>query len=805
MRSMKSGARPRWLLCISVVAGTAALAGCGGAQSRLASHMNRGQAYFTKGDFVHASVEFRNALQIAPKDTRARLMAARAAEKSGQVREAAGLYQGLIDAEPGNVEARANLGRVFVFAGAPERALKIVEPGLAQHPDEVSLLLVRSSIRTRLSDDSGALEDAEHAIRLAPTNEDAVALRAGLYKRSGDIARAIALVEGALHRLPASTDLREVLAQLYQSDNQPAKAEEQLRKVIELQPQGLRHRTELAVFYADAHKLDEAQRVLEEAVKAQPKSDEAKLTLVSFISSQRTRAQGEKVLRGFIAQQPDNYDLRFGLGDLLHRAGAVKEARETYTEIIQRDSDGPKGLIARDRIALMDLAQNREDDARTLADQVLQKAPRDNDALLVRGQVAMRRGDPAAAITDFRAILRDQPRSVAVQRLLARAYLANDNPALAEQVLRAAIDAAPHDSSVRIELAQLLPRLGHADQAVTLLEQAVRDAPTDGLLRAELVRAYLVKADFQAARTAAEDLKTLLQDDPAGFFLAGLADEGATKLNDAEREYEKALAMQPQAFDVLASLVRLKLSRGEIAPAIDLARGAVDRNPKNGFLVSILGECYLTQKNIPLATQTLTRATELAPTWWLAYRNLALAKVASKDIEGAVATYTAGIKALPHEAKLVSDLATLYEQQGRVDDAISSYETWRQANPRVRAIANNLAMVLVTYKSDQQSLDLARNLIADFASSTDGSLLDTYGWVHFKRAEYSKALPVLARAVERSPDSKEIRYHLGMAEMRAGQSERARADLEAALSQPAKFRGSDEARSALASLKAPTG
>jgi len=119
--------------------------------------------------------------------------------------------------------------------------------------------------------------------------------------------------------------------------------------------------------------------------------------------------------------------------------------------------------------------------------------------------------------------------------------------------------------------------------------------------------------------------------------------------------------------------------------------------------------------------------------------------------------------------------------------------------------ANNLAMLLVTYKKDRHSLDRARDLTAVFASSSVGGLLDTNGWVHFKRGEYSDALPILARAAERAPEAKEIRYHLGMAELHAGQSARARSDLEAALSSATKYPWSDDARNVLASLKNPTG
>jgi len=113
-------------------------------------------------------------------------------------------------------------------------------------------------------------------------------------------------------------------------------------------------------------------------------------------------------------------------------------------------------------------------------------------------------------------------------------------------------------------------------------------------------------------------------------------------------------------------------------------------------------------------------------------------------------------------------------------------------------------MLLVSYKHDEPSLDRARDLTAGFMASSDSTFLDTNGWVHFKRSEYAEAVPVLRRAVERAPDSKQIRFHLGMAELRAGQTERARDDLEAAVSGTATFSGSDEARTALAALKQRT-
>jgi tetratricopeptide (TPR) repeat protein len=784
---------------------TLLVAGCGGAQSRLASHMRRGQEYYSQGNYAKANLEFRNAMQIAPTDPTARLMAGHAAERLGQLKNAVGLYQSVIDSAPANVEARASLGRLLILAGAPQRGLDAIQPGLKQNPDDVQLLTLQAAAKLGLNDEAGARADVDRALKLQPWNEDAVALLAGIYRRAGDFASATALVGAAVQHAPSSTPLREMLATLYVSADEPAKAEEQLRALIQLNPKEPRYRGQLAVFYSKEKRLDDAQRVLEEMVKVFPDSDESKVALVDFLTTQRSADQGAQVLQSFITRQPDDHDLRLHLGELMERSGRLKEATDVYNEVVRRAGTEPKGIMALDRIAAIALVQHRYDDAGKSIARVLNKNPRDNGALRLRGEMALERNDPVAAIADFRAVLRDQPRAVQVQRSLARAHLANGEPGLAEEALRAAQDSAPTDTSLRIELAHLLLQTQRADQAVALLTEAARNAPKDTQVQQELIRAYLAKRDFAAARAAAAGFASAHPDLAAGPYLAALAAQGEGRVDDAQKEFEHALALQPRALEVLSALAHLEVSRGHGEQAIALVKNAAEKDPDNAFCWNLLGELYLGQHNLPSADDALTRATTLSANWWVPYRNLALARLAANDTAGAILKYDAALKAAPSETGLVTELASLYEKQGRADEAIGRYEAAYRNNPHSRLLANNLAMLLVTYKTDRTSLDRARDLIKGFESSSEGSLLDTNGWVHYKRAEYADALPALERAVQRAPDSPVIRYHLGMAELQAGRTDRARADLQTAVSGAGDFQGADEARIALASLKSRTG
>jgi len=257
--------------------------------------------------------------------------------------------------------------------------------------------------------------------------------------------------------------------------------------------------------------------------------------------------------------------------------------------------------------------------------------------------------------------------------------------------------------------------------------------------------------------------------------------------------------------DALAALTRLDVARGQRDRAFARVSAAVAASPEDGVLRNLLGELQMNAKNYSAAIDSLSTATKLAPKWWLPYRNLAAARIAGGDTAGGAKTYEAGVEATGHEPTLVADLAALYERQGRVDDAIRQYQALHEKNPHLDLAANNLAMLLVTYRKDRPSLDQARNLTEPFADSQSGALLDTHGWVMFKLGQYGEALPVLERAAERAPDSQVIRYHLAMAQLKSGQREKARGNLETALAGTANFAGVDEARTTLASLGGRTG
>ncbi len=81
----------------------------------------------------------------------------------------------------------------------------------------------------------------------------------------------------------------------------------------------------------------------------------------------------------------------------------------------------------------------------------------------------------------------------------------------------------------------------------------------------------------------------------------------------------------------------------------------------------------------------------------------------------------------------------------------------------------------------------------------DAAVADTLGWLSLKRNAYTRAIALLQEAADKLPDNAVVHYHLGMAYLKSGQADRARAQLTRALALDAGFPGAAEARAALAS------
>jgi Flp pilus assembly protein TadD len=80
-------------------------------------------------------------------------------------------------------------------------------------------------------------------------------------------------------------------------------------------------------------------------------------------------------------------------------------------------------------------------------------------------------------------------------------------------------------------------------------------------------------------------------------------------------------------------------------------------------------------------------------------------------------------------------------------------------------------------------------------------VLDTLGWVYYKKNSFPRAIPLFEKSARRDPNNPMMYFHLGMAYYRNGESESARRALEKSLALSATHADANAARQVLAELR----
>jgi tetratricopeptide (TPR) repeat protein len=793
----------RTYLTLLAVLGTVVLAACGGAQSRKTHFLERGRQYLAQGRYDKAGVEFRNALQIAPNDPEARFQSGVVAENLAAYQSALGFYQGAVEVAPDYLEARQRLARLLFLGGRFQMALDTVKPGLEKHPDDSELLAIRAAARARMQlDVPAAIADAERAVRLDPHNAEAVEILESIYVREHRDDDARKVLERGVADNPRSIPLKLALADRYNSAELTEPAARLLKEIIALKPDNSGYRIGLAHLYASRDRLDESEKTLREGLAALPRNAAMTQALIEFLRERRGAAAVEQELRRQLAAYPNDDDMRLLLTNVLISDGQTDKGREILQSIVERHSSTSALLRAQCYLAELRLGANDIAGAQGLISEVLAADPRNSEALQLRARIALQQQRAGDAIVDLRAVLKDAPEDTNALRLLARAHVANREPALALDVLERAADAHPTDDALRLDLIALLVRQGKADQAQPLAETLLVRDPRNALFLRAAFQAQLAHKDYAAAGRTAEALAQILPDKPEGYYLAGVAAAASENFDMALSHLEKAQEVAPAAHEPLEAMVRLNARRGRVGAALERLSKFAVAHPKDPLPRVLAGELLLAQNKLDEAAAEFRAAIALEPQELPAYRGLARVQLLQKDTAGAIQTLHAAKSQarVPEFAAL--DLAGLYQSVGRIDEAINAYEEALRLNPKSELAANNLAMLLVTNRTDSTSLDRALAVTRDFAGSDNPLHVDTLGWVHFRRGDTDGALQLLSRALSLAPDASGIRYHLAMAQLKAGQTASARGNLEQALRPGVNFEGVRDARTALASLQA---
>ena len=769
------------------------LTACSDTAERKQKYFDRGMDLYEQGNFTKARLEFKNVLQIDPKDADAHFMFGQLEEKEENWRKAYALYFRAVELNPKHVDAQVHLGTIYAMAGEIDKALAAAEVALQIKPTHSSALVLRGFAMARSGKSDSAIDEVLAAIESEPGNVEAASLLSELYADQGDLDRAIKIAKDSLEKNRERVASYLLLARLYAQTDKDERVVEVLTDLIRIKPDELQNRLHLVAYYKDKGKLQEAENVFRRAVKDLPDSMDAKLGLISFLKSSGKLESAELLLHEYAAASSDNYAFKLELARYYIGAKRKPEALKVLADVIDLAGLTPDGLKARTIKASFLVKDGLTVEAGELIDEVFEVDPKNKDALLVRAGIALVSSDPDKGIADLRTLLREDPGYVKAHRLKARAHLKKGEVELARQSLENAVKIQPQESAANFELVQLLIGTGEFDDAVVVLQKMRRFVPKDLAVLRGLAMLYDKLKSWDELSSIAKVIQSEHKDSPLGYYYQGVSLQERGEVPQSIAELTKALERQPGSIEVLVALAKSYFAMKQPDEALQRIEKVVASNPDNYRAFNLMGEVYLSQKRLREAERAFNRALAINAEWSVPYRNLIKIKLLEDSQSEAIALLELGFdKTL--DPLLGIELASTKDKLGQADESIQVYQRILDKYPKHLLAANNLVMILLRGEPDQRRLDQAMSLVDGFATSENPIVLDTLGWVHLKRGETDEAISVFRRAARMNSGLPEIDYHLALALYQKGELEAAKNHLNVALSAERVFEGMEDAK-----------
>jgi Tfp pilus assembly protein PilF len=131
-----------------------------------------------------------------------------------------------------------------------------------------------------------------------------------------------------------------------------------------------------------------------------------------------------------------------------------------------------------------------------------------------------------------------------------------------------------------------------------------------------------------------------------------------------------------------------------------------------------------------------------------------------EEFEKAEAALKKGLHNDPENPKIYFRLGVVYDKWGKKESSIVAMKKVIDLDPKN---ANALNYLGYTYADLGKNLDEAEQLIKEALKykPDDGYIMDSLGWVYYKKGAFEKALQYLEKATGLVPDDPVILEHLG--------------------------------------------
>ncbi len=505
---------------------------------------------------------------------------------------------------------------------------------------------------------------------------------------------------------------------------------------------------------ADYHfSLGESYSLAGETTKA---LEEFRLTLVYDSESPlvHLRIAVEYVRSGLIGEaiescqrslelDPKYSDGRVLLGGIYTSLRMYDQAHEQYLLLVQNNPDSIEGYFY---IGTLYAEQKRYDEAIEIFEKSLKIKSNDQKFMSYYyiGQVQVQKlgeENNSEAEESFRKSLKENPKYV--DAVIALAQLYEKHGMDGKQRAMAALETFQNKYGPEVKVAEILSHYYlEENKLVEALEQLevaeVQGSQHLGVkVKISLILIELKRFD-EAIHELEEVLSQVPDSDKVRFYLGAVYEE--TQRNAQAVAHFRAVPVSSSFYpEAVIHMAYILEREGKLAEAIEVIEGGIKNNGDIPQMYIIYGALLEEKREVKKAVQILSDA----------------------------------VTRFPGQAQLLFYLGSLQDQDGNLEGTISSMKRVLEIDEKHVKALNYLAY---TYAENDLHLDDAEQMVRKALEfePKDPFILDTLGWVLYKKGEVAEAIRILERAYAEKQDESIIAEHLGDAYYRNQLPEKAK-------------------------------
>ncbi len=516
------------------------------------------------------------------------------------------------------------------------------------------------------------------------------------------------------------------------------------------------------------------------------------LAFIAAACSDPEKKKQEHIVRGdkYVAEKKDDFavieysnavkiDPKFG--EARYKLAQTLERMNNpagYAEYIRAADALPNNRDAQIKATQILLVGGRFEDAKTRAASLIEKNPKDIEAMLLRANAMAALKDPAGAVEEVEQAMKVSPEDSRALVSLGAIRLRSGDAAQAEAAFRQAIALDPNSVDAQLALANFLFTAGRTDEAEQTIKRALSIDPQHVLANRMLAMLYMATKRADQAEQPLKALAEILNTPAARLQLAdyylqvGRKDEATRLLTE--------LASDSNSFaDAELRLATIDYKSGSITEGHKRLDALMTRAPQYVPAIVAKAQWLTTENKLDEALERAKAAVAVDADSPEAQFALGVVHQRRRETAEAIKAFSEVLRLNPRAAAAQVELSKLNLASGDREAALKHAEAAKQADPVNAAARVALVRSLLSSGDFERAEAEVKVLTAGMPDTT--VVHNLTGALQVRKGQVDAARKSFSRALELSPNDAEAITGLVALDIRAKQVSTAVGRVEAAL------------------------